>query len=139
MSYEENLRSISLNADASLAMYTGVPGLPGSPSPNYGKQYTFVRSTGLNQVGIATVAGAATQTVVGVLQNKPQVTGQAATVGYHGVTNVMAGAAIASGANVTTDATGRAVTATGTDVVLGVALAAASGANTLLPVLLRIS
>lgn len=137
MAFEENLRSLSLNADASLAVYTGVPGIPGSPAVNYGKQYTFVRVTGTNQVGLATDKVA--QTTVGVLQNKPQVTGQAATVGYHGVSNVMAGAAVVAGNNITFDATGRGVPATGTDVVVGVALGAATGVNTLFPCLLRVS
>lgn len=134
MSYDEGLRTITLNADASLAVYTGVPSIPGSPTLNYGKQYTFVKVTGARQCGLAT---AKTDLSVGVLQNKPQVTGQAATVGIRGVSNVMAGAAITAGATVTCDATGRAVASTGTDVVYGIALAAATGANELVPVLLR--
>ena len=79
MAYEESLRSITLNADASLGIYTGVPGQPGSPDPHGGKQYHFVKVTGVHQVGLA---GAADTAVVGVLQNKPQGTGHAATVGY---------------------------------------------------------
>ena len=78
MAYEESLRSITLNADSSLGIYTGVPGQPGSPDPHGGKQYHFVKVTGVHQVGLAD----ATAAVVGVLQNKPQGTGQAATVGY---------------------------------------------------------
>lgn len=136
MSYDEGLRTITLNADASLAVYTGVPSIPGSPTLNYGKQYTFVKVTGTRQCGLTT---AKTDLSVGVLQNKPQVTGQAATVGIRGVSNVMAGAAITAGATVTTDATGRAVASTGTDVVYGIALAAATGANELVPVLLRVN
>lgn len=136
MSYEESLKSISLNADASLAVYTGVPGLPGSPDPNYGNQYRFVKVTGIHQVGLAT---AATDNVVGVMQNKPQVTGQAATVAIFGVTNVMASAAITAGQLVTATADGRAVSTTTAADVMGVALGDAAGANNLFPVLLRLS
>ena len=53
MAYEESLRSITLNADSSLGMYTGVPGQPGSPQPHGGKQYHFVKVTGVHQVGLA--------------------------------------------------------------------------------------
>lgn len=134
MAYEESLRSISLNSDASLAVYTGVPSAPGSPTPHYGMQYRFVKVTGARQCGLAT---AAADVVVGVMQNKPQVTGQAATVAIHGVSMVMSGAAVTAGATVTTDATGRAV-ASGTN-VRGIALAAAGGANELVPVLLQVS
>jgi hypothetical protein len=137
MSYEESLRSISLNADASLAVYTGVPNTPGSANPNYGFSYRFVKITGAHQVGLATTK--ATDMSVGVMQNKPQVTGQAATVAIRGVTNVMAGAAVAAGVAVTTDGTGRGILGVvGTDRVYGISLAATTGANQLFPVLLTI-
>lgn len=136
MAYDESLRSISLNADASLAEYTGVPGLPGSPTVNYGKQYRFVKVTGANQVGLVT---ASTQVTVGVMQNKPQVTGQAATVAIDGVSNVMAGGAVAAGDVVKSDTTGRAVTSGDGSDARGVALTAATGANTLISVLLKIN
>lgn len=135
MSYDESLKSISLNADASLAVYTGVSGVPGSPSPNYGLQYRFVKITGAHQVGLCT---AATDEAMGVMQSKPQVTGQAATVAIFGVSNVMAGAAITAGALVTADSTGRAVTTVTAADVMGIALAGASGANVLVPVLLKV-
>lgn len=135
MSYEESLRSVSLNADASLAVYTGVPNTPGAASPNYGFQYRFVKITGAHQVGLVTTK--ASDIAVGVMQNKPQVTGQAATVGIRGITNVMAGASFSVGAAITADSTGRAITGTpGTDKCYGIALAAATGANQLVPVLL---
>jgi hypothetical protein len=138
MSYEESLRSISLNADSSLAVYTGVPNTPGAANPNYGLQYRFVKITAAHQVGLATTK--ATDLAVGVMQNKPQVVGQAATVGIAGVTNVMAGAAVAAGAAVTFDANGRGITGTvGTDKIVGIALGAAGAANELFPVQLRIA
>ena len=130
MSYEESLKSISLDADASLGIYTGVPGQPGSASPNSGKQYTFVKITGAHQVGLCT---AATQRAVGILQNKPQRPGAAATVGIFGVSNITAGGVIAAGDLVASDASGRAVT----DATNGKwqALAPAAGAGELIPVL----
>lgn len=130
MSYEENLKSLSLNADSSIGIYTGVAGQPGSAVPHGGKQYHFVKVTGADQVGLAT---AATDPVVGILQNKPQGAGHAATVGYEGVSNVVASAAISAGAFVAPTADGKAVT----DAVNGrwVALRPASGDGVVVPVL----
>jgi Uncharacterized conserved protein (DUF2190) len=132
MSYEESLRSITLDADASIGIYTGVPGLPGSAAPNYGKQYTFVKVTGAHQAGLAV---AATDVIVGVLQNKPQKVGAAATVGISGVTNVISGGPITAGNKVAPDANGKGVV----DATNGtcVALATASAADQLIPVLLK--
>ena len=111
MAYEENLRSISYDADASIGIYTGPAGMPGSASPNYGKQYCFVKLTGANQVGLAT---AVDDDPVGILQNKPQVPGAAATVGYEGVSFLRVGAALAAGTLVGPEAvTGRAVARAG--------------------------
>lgn len=135
MSYDESLRSISLNADASLAVFTGVPGTPGSASPNYGFQYRFVKVTGVGQVGLST---AGTDDSIGVMQSKPQVTGQAATVSIGGVTNIMAGGAVTAGTKVEADATGRAVT-NSTGKAKGIALATSTGANQLIPVLLLLN
>lgn len=130
MSYEESLRSISLNADSSIGIYTGVPGQPGSASPNSGKQYCFVKITGAHQVGLST---AATDKSVGILQNKPQQAGAAATVGFHGVSNVVAGGEIDAGDLVAPNSGGQAVA----DPTNGKwqALAAAAGAGELIPVL----
>jgi len=133
MAYEESLKSVSLDADATVALYTGVPGQPGSASPNSGHQYKFVKITGRHQVGLA---GADNQ-AVGVLQNKPQVTGQAATVGFSGITTVRSGGAIAVGAQVSSDASGRAVTAAA-GAKLGIAVEASTAADELIAILLTI-
>ena len=106
MAYEENLRSITFEADASLGIYTGAPGLPGSAVPNTGMQYRFVKIVGKDTVGLAT---AGTDVIAGVMQNKPQQPGAAATVGYEGVTFLMSGGVIAAGQLVGPDATGRGV------------------------------
>lgn len=130
MAYDESVVSISLDAAASIGEYTGVPNLPGSAKPNYGKQYRFVKIVGPHQAGLAATGDAP----VGVLQNKPQEPGAAATVAISGVVNVMAGAAgVGAGALVGPDADGKAV-AGGTS---GVAVSTAQ-AGSLVSVLLTI-
>jgi hypothetical protein len=109
MAYSEALRNISLKADASLAGYTGVPGLPGSADPNYGFQFRFVKVTADRECGLA--VGAANEIVIGVVQNKPQVLDQAATVAIRGVSYVHAGGALVAGEAVKVDGTGRGVAA----------------------------
>jgi predicted RecA/RadA family phage recombinase len=135
MAYEESLRSITLNADSSLAVYTGVPGQPGSPAPHGGKQYHFVKVTGSHTVGIAD--GDDTN-VIGVLQNKPQVTGAAATVGIRGVTKVVSDAAITAGAKVYISSDGQATSTAGSSVAVGVALTTTAAAGELCSVLLAV-
>jgi hypothetical protein len=96
-------------------------------------QFKFAKVTGANAVNIAT---AGTDVVIGVIQNKPT-SGQAVEVETQGTTKVVAGAAISAGAAVMPDASGRAVTATSTNKIQGVALEAAGGAGELVTVLLR--
>lgn len=110
MAYDESLRSITLDADASIGIYTGVPGLPGSASPNYGQMYHFVKVTGVHKAGLCT-AGA--DVVVGILQNKPQKAGAAATVGFHGISNLVCGAVVTAGDLIVSDATGRGIQGAG--------------------------
>lgn len=136
MAQEEGLRSITLNADDSLAVYTGVPGMVGSPNPNYGKQYRFVKVTGSRKAGLAD----ADDVVVGVLQSKPKVVGQEATIGIRGVSNVMVGEVLNPGDLVVSDAEGRAVKAGTGATALGVVIeSTAKAANQLASVLLRIN
>jgi len=128
MAFEEGLRSISLNADATLAVYTSVPGQPGSADPNGGKQYRFVKVTAASQVGLADAT--ANEIVVGVLQNKPQYTGQSATVAIRGVSKVQAGGNVNAGQAVKVKNTGEAVAATlPADAALVVGVAVTSGAD----------
>ena len=133
MAYEESLRSITLNADSSIGIYTGVPGQPGSPDPHGAKQYHFVKVTGVHQVGLADGTGPC----IGVLQNKPQGTGQAATVGFHGVSKVVSDVPLTAGAKIQVSADGQAaVLAAGTQV--GIALSTTANAGELVNVLLTI-
>jgi hypothetical protein len=137
MSYDEAIRSITLDADSSIADYTGVPGLPGSADPNGGHQYAFVKVTAANTCGLAD--GTANEVPIGVLQNKPQVVGQAATVAIRGVSKAIAGAQISAVGPVKLDSSGRVITATlpaDGALMVGVALQTAAAANNIIPVLL---
>jgi hypothetical protein len=211
MAFEDTLKSISLNADSSIAGFTGVSGVAagGGPSTyvkissisgtdtvntatahgfsvgdvvyisnattagnnggftvtsigsatsfktgatytnqasaagtvnktNFNQLYRFVKITGAKTAGLCT---ASTDYVIGVLQNKPQYTGQAAQVGFLGVSFVITGAGVASsnisaGNKVMSDATGAAVNQTSTNTIAGVALASSSTPGELIPVLL---
>jgi hypothetical protein len=138
MAYAEAQKRISLDSDASIGVYTGPPGARGTSAPYWGKQYRFVKVTAAHTAGLST--NAANEQTIGVLQNKPQQVGEAASIAISGITYMQAGAAVAAGAAVKSDSTGRAVTATvGTDVVLGIALAASTAADQLVPVLLRMN
>ena len=134
MAYEETLVSITLDADASIGIFTGVAGMRGAPANAGGLQYRFLKVTGEHQTGLAT---AAADVCVGVLQNKPQGAGHAATVGVQGISMVEAAGAVGAGATVTTDNVGRATASTSN--VKGIALHSAAAAGELIPVLLRLS
>jgi hypothetical protein len=134
-SYEETLVNISLDADESLAVDTRPPytgnTAPAGGSAAAGFQYRFVTGTGGHQVGLFTDSEG--ERVVGVLQNKPQVEGMAATVAVFGISLVEAGGTIEAWDGVGSDDTGRAVT--GGDLGLAVI---GGGEGELIPVLLRL-
>ena len=96
------------------------------------KQFRFVACNTSGQAAAVASAGA---TGIGVLQNKPDAAGKAATVAYAGVAKVVAGGEVAAGANVQSDANGEAILAASADHVLGVALAGAADGD-VIPVLL---
>jgi hypothetical protein len=134
-SYEETLTNISLDADASLAFDTSPP-YTGKTPPSGGTavagfQYRFVKGSGNHAVGLFTNEEG--ERVVGVLQNKPQVEGMAATVAIFGISLVEAGGTVEAWDGVGSDATGRAVT--GGD--LGLAVYGGEEGD-LIPVLLRL-
>jgi TRAP-type C4-dicarboxylate transport system permease small subunit len=70
-------------------------------------QYFFVA---LNSSGQAVVVTSATQTPIGVLQNKPKAAGQMAEVVVIGVTKVVAAGTIAVGAQVSFTSAGKLTT-----------------------------
>ncbi len=141
-SYEETLVNITLDAAAGLAVNTQhyVPrGTSATPpagaSAEAGFQYRFVTLSGAHECDVYT--GAAGEIPVGVLQNKPQNAGEAATVAISGVSLVEASGALAAGTAVGADANGRAAAAAAGDPSMGITIHAAAEAGDLIPVLLR--
>ena len=117
MTRVEQAQAISLEAAADLSA----------------SQFLFVVCDSAGKAALAGAEGNA----IGVLQNKP-VAGQPAEVAYAGVAKVIAGAAVAAGARVESDAAGKAVTVAGANsVVLGFALTASSATGQLIEILLK--
>jgi hypothetical protein len=73
----------------------------------------------------------------GVLQDTPNALGVHGALCVSGVSKVVAGAAVLAGAEVASDATGRAVTAVSTDHYAGRAITAAGAAGDIISVLLN--
>jgi hypothetical protein len=136
--YDESLRTITLNADATLAVLTGAPGLPGSANGVNvaGNQYRAVVVTGARQAGLS---NANNGKVVGVCQSKPQYTGNASTIGFSGVSRVMTSTNVTAGQAVYCDANGKGSNSNATGVLLGIALDTSTTAGSLVPVLLQLS
>lgn len=114
-----NVLSITRKADADLSA----------------NQYQLVKATASNGCALA----AANDRVLGVLQNKPNAT--AAEIQVAGIAKVKAGAAIAVGDYLKSDAAGKAITSTGEAVgtlveIFGIALEAASALDDIITVLL---
>ena len=135
MAFEEGLRSITLRADASIGIYTGVPGMPGSLSPNSGKQFRWVKVTGTRRCGLCTLA--AHEIELGVLQNKPQEEGSDAAVGVRGVSMAESGGAYVAGVALKIDATSRLVAAANGDHFVAVSLDASTEAGVLTSVFIK--
>lgn len=90
-----------------------------------GKQYHIMRYSAANNVNQGSLA--TDSALCGVLQNKPQ-SGDHATIGYLGISKIVAGAAITAGDIITTNSSGRAATVASGEIAVGRALVAA-GAN----------
>lgn len=121
-----------------MAYHGGLTYLPGlqAAADLSSYQFRFVYLSAANKVTYCGTAGAA---AIGVLCNKPAAAGRAADVTDRGIAKVEAGAAVAAGAAVMTDASGRAITATNANAkVLGYAVNAASGAGSIIEVVLQI-
>jgi hypothetical protein len=95
-------------------------------------QFYIVKITAARQVNLTAAVG---DVAYGILQNKPTL-GQAADVGILGVTKAVAGAAISAAARLTSDTSGRVITAASTNQRLGVALEAATAAGQLITIAL---
>lgn len=94
-----------------------------------GKVYHLVRFSAARTVNQASEA--VNSGLAGVLQNKPDASGQPATVAYLGVSKVVAGGTITANDWLTTDSSGRAITAASGDMICGRALVAGAAAATI--------
>lgn len=108
--------------------------IPGHPqAPLYAgedlstKENTFVKPGATE--GQVVAAAAVTDQPIGVLLDEPNAAGKIANVVQFGIVEVIAGAAVAYGALVQTDGSGRAITAASTGYVCGRALQAAENAG----------
>lgn len=95
-------------------------------------QFLAVKVTASRAVNLANTGGEA---VVGILQNQPT-SGQAADVGFIGVSKLVAGAAFAAGVELMTDTSARGITATSTNHRFAIALEAATAAGQIVTVLI---
>ena len=118
MALDDSTRSITIPATADLSA----------------SQFKLIKRT----AGLAVLATAGTDIVIGPLQNKPLL-GLSAEVAIDGVALVMAGAAVADGAQLMSDASARAITATSTNRAFGIAMSAAAAAGDIIPVLVNVT
>jgi len=98
-----------------------------------GTQYKIVKIVSLGKVDLTS---AATDKPLGVLQNRP-IAGQAAEVRVDGTTKCVCGAAVTAGQEIMSDASGRGITATTTNEVVGIAVTSTANANELFDLLIR--
>jgi hypothetical protein len=98
-----------------------------------GLQFSFVQ---INSSGQLVAPSAAGQLCDGVIQDDNPNSGTPSTIADLGISIVTAGAALNIGDLVASDSSGRAVTASGGQAILGRALGASSAAGTLVPVML---
>lgn len=80
-------------------------------------QYLFVRWSAADEVNISSLDSA--EDWAGVLQNKPNAAGRAATVQYAGETKIMVSGSLTVNDLVTTNGSGRATSASSGDMVMG--------------------
>ncbi len=121
MAYEQMLRPVGLPANADLTS-------GGTVNPQF--LFAVMTSTGI------AIAGAGVS-AVGVIQDKPNAAGVESEVAVVGmISKVVAGAAVNEGDQIMSNASGQGITATAGNFVNGFALAAASGAGVLIPVLI---
>lgn len=87
------------------------------------KQFRFVDIAADNQVDAVSAAGG---DAIGVLLNKPDAAGKAATIAVAGVAKVVAGATVDEGEYIQSDAAGEAIVALTGNFVLGRCMKAAA-------------
>lgn len=94
-------------------------------------QYKCVKVTASFAVNLCTVSG---EKILGILQNKP-LSGKSCEIATLGISKAQAGAAIAAGALLMTNASGQVITAATTgSTIIGWALEAAGGASEIISI-----
>ena len=88
------------------------------------KQYHILRASAANECQIASFPGGGADEVIGILQNKPN-NNEHASVGYAGISKLIAGGAITANRLVTANGSGRAAHAASGDWIVGQAITAA--------------
>ncbi len=104
----------------------------GLTGPGGSGQFLAVKITGARTVAYDSTGASV---CYGILQNKPAI-GQVADVGILGVSKAVAGAAFAAGTLLMTDSSGRVITRTSTNPVIGQAIEAATLANQIVTIAL---
>lgn len=121
MAYDQNLRSIGLQAASDLTSASTV-----------NPQYLFVSVNTSGQIAL-TGAGALAD---GVLQDAPNAQGVEGQVGILGVTKVQVGAAVTAADPLMSNSSGQAITATAGNFIRARALQTATAAGQVIPALL---
>jgi len=116
MAFEESLKSISRTASGDLSS----------------SQYHAMVVNASGQLAAASATGA----MDGLLQNKPDAAGDAATLGIDGVSKAVVGASVTAGDDLAVGSGGKLITATTGDVVVARALADGSGDGSVVAVLI---
>lgn len=107
----------------------------GSAAATEDSSYKYRFMIPSSTAGVVAKAAANARFVEGVCYNRPEAS-QPVELAFAGIVMVAAGAAVTKGDPVTSDANGRAVTATTGQFVHGTALAAAAAAGDLIPILI---
>lgn len=99
-------------------------------------QFTFGVITNSSGTGRVATSGNGAR-ADGVTMNAPAAANDPTEFAVDGVVKVVAGAAVVAGVEVMSDASGRAITATSTNQILGIALKSAAALGEVIPVLLK--
>jgi hypothetical protein len=94
-----------------------------------GYQYRFVKLVGAGQLDRVVFCSAAADISVGVMQNKPSAQDRTGSVMINGITQLIAGAALAEGYLLVPDAQGRAVQGGAGNLARAIALESAAAAG----------
>ncbi len=100
-------------------------------------QFTGVKIDTAGRVDHAQGNAGTPDTVVGILQNKPAALDNAAAVQTFGMSKGRAGASFSIGDDLTTNSTGKLVTAVATDIAIAVAVEAATAEDEIVSVLIH--